>query len=113
MENLEAITLTPKAVEMAKMALAETNGEEGSCLRISVQGGGCSGFKYGLSFSDPVDDGNELICEYDGLKVITDVFTATQIPGTVVDYEEGLNGAGFKFVNPTAKRTCGCGSSFG
>lgn len=113
MENLNPIQLTPKAIEMAKMALVETGGKEGNYLRISVQGGGCSGFKYGLSFSELMDDENDMVCEYNGLKVVTDVFTATQIPGTVIDYEEGLNGAGFKFNNPTAKRTCGCGSSFG
>lgn len=106
------IQLTPKAVEMAKMALAEMNGEEGSFLRISVKGGGCSGFQYGLSFSENTDE-NDHVIDYDGLKVAVDGFTATQIPNTVVDYEETLSGAGFKFQNPTAKRTCGCGSSFG
>lgn len=106
------IQLTPKAIEMAKTALAETNGEEGNFLRISVKGGGCSGFQYGLSFSEHTDE-NDLVTEYDGLKVVVDAFTATQIPGTVVDYEETLSGAGFKFNNPTVKRTCGCGSSFG
>ena|SRR3989338_8883724 len=108
----QPIELTPQAVAMAKAALAETNGEEGNYLRISVKGGGCSGFQYGLSFSDSTDE-HDLVTDYDGLKVVTDIFTATQIPGTVVDYEETLGGAGFKFQNPTAKRTCGCGSSFG
>ena len=106
------IQLTPKAIEMAKTALAETNGDEGNYLRISVKGGGCSGFQYGLSFSDHTDE-NDRVTDYEGLKVVVDGFTANQIPGTVVDYEETLSGAGFKFQNPTAKRTCGCGSSFG
>ncbi|MEI6805774.1 MAG: iron-sulfur cluster assembly accessory protein [Myxococcaceae bacterium] len=106
------IQLTEKAIEMAKTALAETNGEEGNYLRISVKGGGCSGFQYGLSFSDHADE-NDQVIDYNGLKVLVDGFTAIQIPGTVVDYEETLSGAGFKFQNPTAKRTCGCGSSFG
>lgn len=106
------IQLTEKAVEMAKAALIETNGEEGEFLRISVKGGGCSGFQYGMSFSAQTDE-NDLMVDYDGLKVVADVFTATQIPGTVIDYEETLSGAGFKFNNPNAKRTCGCGSSFG
>ena len=105
------IQLTPKAIEMAKAALAEMNGEEGNYLRISVKGGGCSGFQYGLSFSERADE-NDVVMDYDGLKVVVDGFTATQIPGTVVDYEETLSGAGFKFNNPTVKRTCGCGSSF-
>ncbi len=111
MENLETITLTDKAAEIAKAALAETNGAEGDCLRVSVQGGGCSGFKYGLSFSEAVED--DIVGEFNGLKLVVDPFTAMQIPGTVIDYEETLSGAGFKFNNPNAKRTCGCGSSFG
>ncbi len=106
------IQLTEKAIEMAKTALAETNGEEGNYLRISVNGGGCSGFKYGMSFSESTDELDH-VTDYNGLKVVVDGFTATQIPGTVIDYEETLSGAGFKFNNPTAKRTCGCGSSFG
>lgn len=107
----QPIQLTPQAVRMAKAALAETNAEEGNYLRVSVKGGGCSGFQYGLSFSDSTDE-NDWVMDYDGLKVVADVFTATQISGTVIDYEETLSGAGFKFQNPTAKRTCGCGSSF-
>ena len=110
--NLEEIQLTDKAVEMARSALAETNGTEGDYLRVSVNGGGCSGLKYGLSFSEAIDE-NDLISDYGGLKVVADVFTTLQIPGTVIDYEETLSGAGFKFDNPNARRTCGCGSSFG
>ncbi|MBH2006257.1 MAG: iron-sulfur cluster assembly accessory protein [Myxococcaceae bacterium] len=106
------IQLTEKAIEVAKAALLETTSEEGEYLRISVHGGGCAGFKYGLSFSADTDE-NDLVMDYDGLKVVTDVFTATQISGTVIDYEETLSGSGFRFNNPTAKRTCGCGSSFG
>ena len=105
------IELTSKAIEMAKSALLENNDEEGEFLRVSIHGGGCSGFKYGLSFSQEIDE-NDMVKDYDGLKVVTDIFTAIQIPGTVIDYEETLSGAGFKFQNPTAKRTCGCGSSF-
>ena len=111
-QNEQAIELTPQAVAMAKSALAETNGEEGHYLRVSVKGGGCSGFQYGLSFSEITDE-QDIVTDYEGLKVVTDIFTATQIPGTVIDYEETWSGAGFKFQNPTAKRTCGCGSSFG
>lgn len=106
------IKMTEKAVEMAKKALVETNSEEGSYLRVSVEGGGCSGFRYGLKFSENTDE-HDMVMDCDGLKVVTDIFTATQISGTVIDYEETLSGAGFKFQNPTAKRTCGCGSSFG
>lgn len=104
------IQLTPKAVEMALSALKE-NPEEGSMLRVSVCGGGCAGLKYGLNFVND-SDATDLVIDVDGLKVVTDIFTATQIEGTTIDYQETLQGAGFKFVNPNARRGCGCGSSF-
>jgi iron-sulfur cluster assembly protein len=104
------IALTPTAVEMAKSALKE-NHEEGDYLRVSVCGGGCAGLKYGLNFVSQVDE-MDLVTQMNGLKVVTDIFTAAQIGGTTVDYQETLQGAGFKFENPAARRSCGCGSSF-
>ena len=105
------IQFTPEAVKMAVSALEECRKEEGEYLRVSVCGGGCAGLKYGLNFVSTVDH-MDLLTEIDGLKVVADIFTATQIGGTTVDYQETLQGAGFKFENPTARRTCGCGSSF-
>jgi iron-sulfur cluster assembly protein len=104
------ITLTPAAVQMAQKALQD-NQEEGEYLRISVNGGGCAGLKYGLNFVSTVDS-LDWITQVEGLKVVADIFTATQIEGTTIDYQETLQGAGFKFENPAARRTCGCGSSF-
>lgn len=105
------VVLTESAVEMVRLALDETDGEDGDFLRVGVKGGGCSGFQYSLNFVDEVDD-EDLLTHVDGVRVVTDLFSATYLKGTELDYVETLQGAGFKFNNPNAKRTCGCGSSF-
>lgn len=105
------LTFTDKAMEMISAALAETDGEDGDYLRVGVKGGGCSGFQYSLNFTDEVDDEDQLVV-VNGVKVVTDAFSASYLKGTELDYVETLQGAGFKFSNPNAKRTCGCGSSF-
>lgn len=105
------IRLSDKAQEMARAALNELQGEEGEYLRVSVLGGGCAGLKYGLNFVSDVD-ASDLLMQIDTLKVVIDPFSALQIEGTSIDYVENLEGAGFKFENPNARRACGCGSSF-
>ena len=105
------LVLTAKAIEMAKGALDETEGEDGEFLRIGVKGGGCAGFQYSLTFTSEVDD-DDVVTLVDGLKVVTDTFSAAYLKGTGLESVDGLQGSGFKFLNPTAKRTCGCGSSF-
>lgn len=104
------ILLTPSAVDAVQKALKE-EGEEGDFLRISVVGGGCSGYQYGLDF-DKEERMGDLALDYNGVKVVVDPVSAGYLRGTVVDYVTGLNGTGFQFKNPNAKRTCGCGSSF-
>ena len=105
------VSITPEATHMALSALNEMGPEEGEFLRISIQGGGCAGFKYALNFVKETDE-YDLSLNQNGLKVVMDIFTGVQIAGTTVNYVEGVEGAGFKFENPKAKRTCGCGSSF-
>lgn len=105
------IVMTAKAIEMVKSALAETGGEDGEYLRVGVKGGGCSGFQYSLNFTDEIDE-DDVLMLIEGVKVVTDNFSASYLKGTELDYVETLQGAGFKFGNPNAKRTCGCGSSF-
>lgn len=105
------LTFTAKAIDMIRTALEETKGEDGDYLRVGVKGGGCSGFQYSLNFTDEVDE-EDILVHFEGLKVITDAFSASYLKGTELDYVETLQGAGFKFNNPNAKRTCGCGSSF-
>ena len=106
----QPIMLTDSAVEAVRKALEE-EGEEGDALRVSVTGGGCSGFQYALGFEKEARE-DDLVLDFDGVKVLLDSISAGYLNGTVVDYVSGLNGTGFKFNNPTAKRTCGCGSSF-
>ena len=105
------LTFTARALEMIKSALEETKGEDGSYLRVGVKGGGCSGFQYSLNFTDEVDDEDVLVVVAD-VKIVTDAFSASYLKGTELDHVDSLQGSGFKFNNPNAKRTCGCGSSF-
>ena len=109
-ESNEPVILTPKAVEMIKKALAEEN-LSGHGLRIAVQGGGCSGLQYALDFSDESRPG-DTVYETEGVKLYIDLASLTYLKGTTIDYVSSLSGSGFKFSNPNAKRSCGCGSSF-
>ncbi|HEY6421088.1 MAG TPA: iron-sulfur cluster assembly accessory protein [Candidatus Binataceae bacterium] len=108
--SLPDVKLTPKAVEMVrKMHVKEGIGAEQG-LRIGVVGGGCSGFQYSLNF-DAEKEGDRVV-NFDGMRVLVDEISLPYVAGTTLDYVEGLHGAGFKFDNPRASRTCGCGSSF-
>jgi len=105
------VSLTDTAVARVKEVLAKEARPSGSGLRVSVLGGGCSGLQYSLGFADaPSDDDHVQV--FDGVPVFIDAASAEYLSGTVIDYVHGLHGAGFKFVNPKAERTCGCGSSF-
>jgi iron-sulfur cluster insertion protein len=104
------ISLTDKALEMVKIAM-ERDGVTGHGLRVGVLGGGCSGFQYHLAF-EPLPGEDDEVLELDGVRVFVDTASRPHLQGVTVDYVSGLHGAGFKFVNPNASRTCGCGSSF-
>ncbi len=104
------ILITAAAVEAIKNAISQ-EGEAGDSLRVSVVGGGCSGYQYNLDF-DKESRMDDLVLSYDGVSVLIDPISAGYLKGTVIDYVSGLQGTGFKFNNPNAKRTCGCGSSF-
>ncbi|MGE0786164.1 MAG: iron-sulfur cluster insertion protein ErpA [Sandaracinaceae bacterium] len=104
------IDLTPKAGEKVKeIRTAENLGGQG--LRVRVIGGGCSGFSYDLFFEDETTD-LDTTFESEGIPLYVDMMSLQYLDGTTIDYVEGLHGAGFKFLNPQAKSTCGCGSSF-
>ncbi len=108
--TVPGVNLTPRAIEaVRKMHQKEGLGAEQG-LRIGVVGGGCSGFQYSLNF-DTRKDG-DLISELNGVSVLVDEISLPYIAGTTLDYVEGLHNAGFRFDNPRATRTCGCGSSF-
>jgi iron-sulfur cluster assembly accessory protein len=104
------INLTPKALAMVKQMHAKEGLGVEQGLRISVVGGGCSGFQYSLSFD--VEKEGDTAQEIDGAKIFVDEISLPYIAGTTLDYVEGLHAGGFRFDNPRASRTCGCGSSF-
>jgi iron-sulfur cluster assembly accessory protein len=108
--SLPDVNLTPKAIEMVrKMQTKEGLGADHG-MRIGVVGGGCSGFQYSLNF-DTQKEGDR-VTDFGGVLVLVDEISLPYIAGTTLDYVEGLHGAGFRFDNPRASRTCGCGSSF-
>jgi iron-sulfur cluster insertion protein len=104
------VNLTPKALEAVRQMSAKEKLGAGHGLRIAVVGGGCSGFQYSLNFDEPKD--GDIVTELDGVRVLVDEISLPYIAGTTLDYVEGLHNAGFRFDNPRATRTCGCGSSF-
>ncbi|MBN8550805.1 MAG: iron-sulfur cluster assembly accessory protein [Deltaproteobacteria bacterium] len=104
------IELTASAIEAIKNAIKE-EGQPGDGLRVSVVGGGCSGYQYNLDFEKEARMG-DLALDFGGVTIYVDPVSAGYLKGTVVDFISGLQGTGFKFNNPNAKRTCGCGSSF-
>ncbi len=106
---------TPLAfTSAAAKKVADLIAEEGNpdlMLRIYVQGGGCSGFQYGFTFDENINEGDEVV-ETDGVKLLVDPMSVQYLMGAEVDYTEGLQGAQFVIRNPNAATTCGCGSSF-
>ena len=104
------IHLTTKAAEKVK-EIRDAEGLGGQGLRVRVIGGGCSGFSYDLFFEDETTDLDQKF-ESEGIPLYVDMMSYQYLEGVEIDYVEGLHGAGFKFVNPNAKSTCGCGSSF-
>jgi len=80
-------------------------------LRVYITGGGCSGFQYGFTFDDQLNDGDMTI-EKQGVSLVVDPMSLQYLVGGSVDYTEGLEGSRFIVTNPNAKTTCGCGSSF-
>lgn len=80
-------------------------------LRVYIQGGGCSGFQYGFTFDEEIQDGDTEIVT-DGVKLLVDPMSMQYLSGAEIDFTEGLQGAQFVIRNPNATTTCGCGSSF-
>jgi len=109
-EHTDPLIFTPAAA--AKVAsLIEEEGNPDLMLRIYVQGGGCSGFQYGFTFDENVNEGDEKVVT-DGVALLIDPMSVQYLMGAEVDYSEGLQGAQFVIRNPNATTTCGCGSSF-
>jgi iron-sulfur cluster assembly protein len=106
------IQVTPKALTEIKRIVTTDPTAAGSSLRVQVNGGGCSGMSYKLGFDKEPPASSDKVFEYDGVKVLVDAKSYLYLAGTTLDFSDGLNGTGFVFNNPNAKRTCGCGSSF-
>ena len=105
------VSLTPVAAEKVKQLMAEDADSEQLVLRVAIQGGGCSGFQYGLGFdAGPVDDDD--VTEQHGVTVVIDPYSAPYLKGATVDFLDGLQESGFKIDNPNAAASCGCGHSF-
>jgi len=105
------LSLTPLAAAKVKELMAEEPDADALVLRVAIQGGGCSGFQYGLGFdSGPAEGDHELSLE--GVRVVVDPYSAPYLRGATVDFLTGLQESGFKIDNPNAVSSCGCGHSF-
>lgn len=109
-ENTPAITFTEAAAKRIKQLIAQ-DGKPGLNFRLSVSGGGCSGFQYGMTLDDQIT-GEDLVFEGFEIKVIVDEVSLGLLNGSVLDYVSDLIGSAFQVKNPNATATCGCGSSF-
>lgn len=106
----EQITLTNKAAVKIDEIIKESDGE-GQYIRTFVQGGGCSGFQYGFTFENEIND-DDFVIEKNGVKLLIDSMSMTYLVGATIDYKDDLTGSQFVIENPNAESTCGCGSSF-
>jgi iron-sulfur cluster assembly protein len=105
------ISLTDKGVEKVREFLSQQGSvAEASGLRVGVRGGGCSGFQYALAFDEERD--GDTVLEEQGIRLLVDRSSLPYVKGSVIDFVDGLQGAGFKVENPNVVAACGCGSSF-
>ena len=109
-ETQDPLVFTSAAAKKVSELIVEEGNQE-LMLRIYVQGGGCSGFQYGFTFDESINEGDEKIVT-DGVTLLIDPMSLQYLMGAEVDYSEGLQGAQFVIRNPNATTTCGCGSSF-
>ncbi|CAA7613978.1 MULTISPECIES: iron-sulfur cluster insertion protein ErpA [Magnetospirillum] len=104
------VSLTISAAERVQSLIA-IEGKPNLMLRLAVSGGGCSGFQYGITLDDKVND-DDVVSEQHGVKLVVDETSMSFLDGTELDFVEDMMGASFQFRNPNATSTCGCGSSF-
>ncbi len=105
------ITLTASAAQEVKR-LMQVEQKPNLGVRIGVKGGGCSGLSYVLALEEAAPKQYDTVFEQEGVKVLVDAKSQLYLDGTTVDYKNGLMGGGFEFLNPNAKKSCGCGTSF-
>jgi len=105
------LTLTDTAMGKVAELLADEAGSDSLALRVAVRPGGCSGYSYDMFFDTEIAD-NDLVWASGTVRVVVDPESAELVKGATLDYNDGLQGAGFHVTNPNATKTCGCGSSF-
>jgi iron-sulfur cluster assembly accessory protein len=104
------IQITDAAAKQLIVLASEKGLSENGGLRLSVEKGGCAGMQYAMTLGDPQE--GDLLLEHLGARVWVDPESAGFLGDSVIDYEDGLSGAGFRIINPRATRSCGCGTSF-
>ncbi|MDA0734173.1 MAG: iron-sulfur cluster assembly accessory protein [Chloroflexi bacterium] len=112
MDGVElGVAISEKAAEKIKYFASKEGFTENIGLRVAVKGGGCSGMTYDLDITDQQRESDKVVEQY-GVKVMVDKKSYIYLVGTELDFSDGLNGKGFVFMNPNAKKSCGCGTSF-
>ena len=106
----ELVTVTDRAIREIRAIFEREQPNEKVGLRLGIVGGGCSGLSYEMEFSERRDNDN--VIGYEGFDVLLDPKSAIYLKDVTLDFEDGLKGKGFVFVNPNATNTCGCGESF-
>jgi iron-sulfur cluster assembly accessory protein len=107
-----AVILTETAANEIKRIMTDQKMDPETVLRVGITAGGCSGYSYSIAFDKAYDEKLDTRYEYHGVPMVVDKKSALYMDGTTVDYYEGLEARGFKFDNPQATKSCGCGSSF-
>jgi iron-sulfur cluster insertion protein len=107
--NATPLTLSPSAA--ARVAAITAKQGKPAILRLSVEGGGCSGFQYQFGLAE-APEGEDMVAETDGVRLVVDPVSLDLVAGCTVDFVESLGGAAFRVENPQATAGCGCGSSF-
>ena len=112
MDGVElGVEITEKAAEKIKYFATKDGVSNNGGLRVAVKGGGCSGMTYDLDITNEERESDKVVEQF-GVKVMVDKKSYIYLVGTVLDFSDGLNGKGFTFENPNAKKACGCGTSF-
>lgn len=106
----QAVVLTPTAISKVRELLA-SEADQNLALRMAVRPGGCSGFSYEMFFDSEVET-DDIVEEFDDVRVIVDPQSVERLRGSTLDYKDGLMEAGFAIENPNVTRSCGCGNSF-
>lgn len=110
---MATVTFTERAVKELCSIMTNQNMDPAvTYARISVKGGGCSGFQWGFCLDETYKDKTDILEEQDGIKIVMDRRSFLYLDGTTVDFSDDLNKMGFVFDNPKIERRCGCGSSF-